>query len=102
VFQDSVEEQLREMAAEVQEIEEQLASGQTSSSRRLKAAEKRVEELQAMLAEATDAAHKKRGGMVEVLISISHMVAQHKLTVQERLQQLQHTVAQTQEHIATA
>lgn len=99
---DSVEEQLREMAAEVQEIEEQLASGQTSSSRRLKAAEKRVEELQAMLAEATDAAHKKRGGMVEVLISISHMVAQHKLTVQERLQQLQHTVAQTQEHIATA
>jgi len=99
---DALDAELKTMNAEVCEIEEALASGSSVSARRLAQAKKRVEDLTTKMAQEHAEARRRNRDMGEVLMSISHMMAAHKLQVQERLEEVDRSCKLIQEQIATA
>ena len=99
---EALDQELRETAAELQSIEEMVANGSTLVKARVVAARKRFEELTRTLGEQQTVYHSNRASRNDALMRLCSLAAEHKLQVQERLQELESRCLAIQNHIATA
>ena len=99
---ETLEQQLRATATEVQALEEMVANGTSTGKARLQIARKKVEDLERDVKEATYAASRRRTARTDTLMALCNNAAQHKLNVQDRLKELESKCVDLQSQIATS